>query len=178
MAERQLDANREAGSLPYLALMLAGGVVGGAIVSLLAFLLARYGPAGGDWSFRGNGALAAYSLGPALLAGGWTAAVLHQHGRRWLGLAAGAAAVGVLLALLDAILLPVFGVGADQAVGPFLLLALAAWTVVAPLVAWWLSRRAQPSAASPAVSIAAAALWAVGVVAGLFVTGMAIPAGS
>ena len=178
MAERPLDAKRESGSVPYLALMLAGGMMGGAMVSLLAFLLARYGPAGGDWSFRGNGALAAYSLGPALLAGGWTSAVLHHHGRRWLGLAAGAAAGGVGLALLDAILLPVFGVGADQTVGPVVLLGLAAWAVVGPLVAWWLSRRAQPPALSPAVSIAAAALWAAGVAAGLFVTGMAIPAGS
>jgi hypothetical protein len=38
------------------------GVVAGAAVSVLAFYLARYGPSGEGWSFRGNGALAAFTV--------------------------------------------------------------------------------------------------------------------
>jgi hypothetical protein len=178
MAARHVEARSEPGAVPYLALVLIFGAIGGAAVSLLAFLLARYGPTVGDWSFRGNGALAAYTLAPALLAGGWTAAVLHHRGRRWIGLGVGAAAVGAGLALLDAILGPLFGAGADQTIGPVVLLTLVAWTVVAPLAAWWFSRETKEPAVPVAISIAAAVLWAMGVGGGLLLTGMVIPAGS
>ena len=178
MAVRHVEAGREQGAAPYLALMFAAAVVCGAAISVLAFALARYGPSGGSWSFRGNGALAAYALGPAALAGGWTAAVLHRRVRSWAGLAGAAGAGGAGLALLDALLLPLFGVGADQAAGPVVLLALAAWTVIAPVAAWWLTRRRPGTGDPSAVAIAAAVLWTVGSGAGLFLIGMVIPAGS
>ena len=157
---------------------LAAGAVCGALVSASAFLLARYGPAADGWSFRGNGALAAYALLPALLAGGWTAVVLHHWRRPWLALCVGAALVGIALAVLDAALLPVFGTGADQTVGPVVLLALAAWSVVAPAAAIMLKRGKAAGAASIAASAGAAVAWAAGLAAGLFMFGFAFPAGS
>ena len=39
-------------------------LVAGAVISVLAFVVARYGPAGDGWSFRGNGALAVYTRSP------------------------------------------------------------------------------------------------------------------
>lgn len=153
------------------------GLAFGALTALIAFALARYGPAGGDWSFRGNGALAAYSLIPALLAGGWTAVVLLHRRRGWVGWAVGTAIVGIALAVVDAALLPVFGPGADRTAGPVVLLALVAWTALAPLVAL-LRTKGGPVPPSIASSIGAAALWAAGLLAGLVLTGFVLPAGS
>ncbi len=90
-------------SIRLLAGTLAVGVAAGAAISVLAFALARYGPAGDSWSFRGNGALAAYTVIPALLAAGWTALVLRYRTRSdWLAIGAGAGLVGLLLAGFDA----------------------------------------------------------------------------
>ncbi|HET7465412.1 MAG TPA: hypothetical protein VFL29_01985 [Candidatus Dormibacteraeota bacterium] len=161
-----------------MGLALGAAVVLGGLVSLSAFLVARYGPSGDGWSFRGNGALAAYALLPALLAGGWTAVVLHHRRRPWFGLASAAAAVGIALAILDAALLPGFGTGADQTVGPVILLALAAWCAIAPALAMRLPRGSQAVPASIASSIGTALLWPAGLMGGVFVVGYMFPAGS
>ncbi|HET7465926.1 MAG TPA: hypothetical protein VFL29_04620 [Candidatus Dormibacteraeota bacterium] len=166
------------GSVETMLFTLGAGIAFGALVSVTAFLLARYGPDGDSWSFRGNGALAAYSLIPALLAGGWTALVMHQRGRPWLTPGLAAAAVGIALAVLDAALLPVFGRAGDQIAGPVLLLALAAWSVVAPAGAALLNRASTPGSRPVITSIAAAGLWVVGLAAGVVLIGIAIPAGS
>lgn len=178
MAVRGIDRQRGGWSLEKLGLAIGAGLASGGVVSLAAFVLARYGPAGDSWSFRGNGALAAYSLIPALLAGGWTAVVMDHRGRPWAGMAAAAAGVGLALAVVDAALLPVFGPGTDQTVGPIVLLALAAWTVVSPVAAMLgtRARRLSPAGAGP--SIAAAIAWAAGVAAGVVSMGVAFPAGS
>src|SRR5215831_6977465 len=60
-----------------LAVVVPAGVVVGALLDLLMFLLARYGPHADSWSFRGNGALAVLALVPAALAAGWTMIVAH-----------------------------------------------------------------------------------------------------
>ena len=58
------------------------------------------------WSFRGNGALVVpFGVGPAMLAGGWTALVLHGRiSLRWLwwSIAAGLTGVAVVLASVAA----------------------------------------------------------------------------
>lgn len=178
MSAKSLDRPAPRGSTKSAGIALAAGVGFGGLVSLSAFLLARYGPAGGDWSFRGNGALAAYSLIPALLAGGWTAVVLHHRGQAWIALGSAAAGVGIGLADVDAVLLPVFGSSVDQAVGPIVLLALVAWCVVAPVVAMRFPRGQPQVKTSIGVSISAAVLWAIGLSSGLVVVGFALPAGS
>lgn len=153
-------------------------LVAGAAVSVIAFLLARYGPSGDSWSFRGNGALAAYTLVPALLAGGWTAVVVRHRGRSdWLRIGAGAGVIGLALAVIDAVLLPLGGASADSALGPFLLVALAAWAIVAPALGWVLFRPAG-RAGNAGATAGAVALWLVGLAAGLVAIGYLVPAGS
>jgi hypothetical protein len=86
------------------------------------------GPSGGGWSFKGNGALAVYPALPGVVVGGLTALVLHARGgRRWLAAGVGARLAGLLIALLGAVVLPVFGSGADQVGSPVALLALVLW---------------------------------------------------
>jgi hypothetical protein len=158
----------------------AYGLVAGVAVGVVAFLLARYGPAGDGWSFRGNGALAAFTLVPVLLTGGWTAlALLARSHPDWLGLALGAALVSFLLALADAILLPLFGSDADRVLGPILLLSLLIWSVAAPIVALRIaSPRQADSRPSVRSYLAAAVVLLVAINIGLVVSQMVIPAGS
>lgn len=160
------------------AIAAAEGVAAGTVVAVVAFLLARYGPAGGNWSFRGNGALAAYALIPAFLAGGWTATALRYRQRPPIEGAFGAAMVGVALALLDALLLPVFGASADQSVGPVILVLLVLWTAVAPALALFLRRPPRAATEQTANTVAAALLWAGGLLAGVVGVGFLLPAGS
>ena len=179
MGEAVMAARRGPSLMRSVGLVLAMALAGFAI-GVLAFLVARYGPAGGNWSFRGNGALAVYTLVPAVLAAGWTAvAAQYRRGARWIAWTVAAGVVGLALALLDALLLPVFGPGADQAVGRFLLIALPAWALAAPLLA--VALPVQPSAgARGAAGVAVAE--ALGVVialgAGIAVATLALPPGS
>jgi hypothetical protein len=156
----------------------AVGVIGGALVALFAFLLARYGPVGDGWSFRGNGAFAAYSLVPAIVAGGLTALVLRHRGRPWLGIGLGALLVGLAAAAADALLLPALGRRADEAAGPVLLVTLAAWPVIAPILARRARRATGHAMESPGVSVAAGAMGVTGLAAGLVLFGFLFPAGS
>ena len=160
-----------------LVTVAVAGLLAGAAISLVAFLLARYGPAGDGWSFKGNGALAAYTLIPVVLAAGWTALVLHARAiPGWLGLGAAVGAVGLVLALLDALLIPLFGTGADQTLGPVLLVALVAWMVVAPAVATRVPSGGRATDVS--MHLGAGVAWLVAVIVGLGVVGRVIPAGS
>ena len=121
----------------------------GAAIGVLTFLVARYGPSGGDelaWSLRGNGALIVpFGLGPAVLAGGWTALLLHgRAGVRWLawGLAVFALdAVVVLLSVLAFVL-------GNAGLASLLLLVVIVSPLVAPigLVAYY--RRPQRNSVS------------------------------
>ena len=85
--------------------------------------------------------------------------------------------MALFLALADALLIPLFGTGADATLGAVLLIALVAWVVVAPALATRI-----PAAGSAFLSvgsnIAAGAVWLVAVLVGLVAVGYAIPAGS
>ena len=156
------------------------GVAGGALVGLFAFLLARYGPSGDTWSFRGNGALAAYTVAPALLAGGWTALVARLKGRRdWTQLGLGATLIGLALAVVDAVLLSVGGSSVVlSAIGAVLLLAVLAWSLLAPALTWALARPGTAPRLGGGYFAAALGLWIGGLIAGLLVLGLVLPAGS
>jgi len=160
------------------AIAVAEGAAAGIVVGVVAFLLARYGPTGGDWSFRGNGALAAYALIPAFLAGGWTATALRYRERPPVAGAFGAATVGVALAVLDASLLPVFGPSADRSVGPVVLALLVLWAAIAPALALFLRRRPPATTKKTANAAATALFWAAGLVAGVVAVGFLLPPGS
>lgn len=162
-----------------LGLTMSAGLVAGAAISVLAYYVARYGPSGDSWSFRGNGALAVYALIPAVLAAGWTALVLNARSdRRWLGFGLAAGLLGALLAAIDAALLPTFGPRGDMVAGPILLFGLLAWMVLAPVLA--LVRRGgtdRPSA-SVARYLGGGAVWFAATIIGLFAAGAIAPAGS
>ena len=99
------------------------GLIGGAAISLITFYLARYGPSAGNWTFRGNGALAAYSAIPVLLTAGWCALIQRARGiRAWLAIGIAAGSIGLIVAAADAAPLPVFGAGADVRFGGLLLI--------------------------------------------------------
>lgn len=127
------------------------GALAGVLLDVATFLVARYGPEADGWSFRGNGALAVpFGLGPAILAGAWTALVFRYRGfARWLvlGLAAGLVGTGFLLiSVLVLVLFNSDGMGVSNAMTVFIL----GWMVVAPLLALFVRaasghvRRGQP----------------------------------
>ena len=156
---------------------IAGLIAGGAI-SLLAFWLARYGPSGGSWSFKGNGAITAYSAFAPVMVAGWTALVLHARRHpRWLGLGIAAGVVGLAVALLAAAMLPLFGRGADQVVTPILYIVLVLWVLAAPA---WAARRHEKAVSIVGYGrhVAAGAAWLVAAAFGLVIIGIILPAGS
>jgi hypothetical protein len=160
---------------PLLATAVVLGLVCGAAISLAAFYVARYGPSAGSWSFKGNGAIAVYAAFPAVMAGGWTAIALHARGRRWLLGGIGAGAVGLLIALLGAGILPVLGVDADRLGSPIAFIALLAWMAAAPIAA---SRSRAGTVSSPLPHFVAGVSWFLAAAAGLVGVGVLIPAGS
>lgn len=162
----------------FVATLVAGVALGGG-VSVLAFFVARDGPSGDGWSFKGNGALAVYTVLPAVIAAGWTALAVVSRGRReWLSRGTAAGLVGVLIAAVGAALLPLFGPGADRIGSPIALAALVVWMVVAPILASRLPVREAEVPRRGAVYIAAGVVWFLGAAAGLIGAGAIIPAGS
>jgi len=151
------------------------GLVCGAAISLAAFYVARYGPSAGNWSFRGNGAIAVYAAFPAVMAGGWTAIALHARGHAWLVRGIGAGVVGLLIALLGAGVLPVLGVAADRLGSPIAFIALLAWMAASPIAALRL-RGGTPTSAP--LNVVAALLWFLATAAGLVGVAVVLPAGS
>jgi hypothetical protein len=165
--------------LRLIAVAVVGGLVVGALISVAAFYLARYGPSGDSWSFRGNGALVAYGLLPAVLTAGWTAMVLHRRSSpAWLGVALGAGLISLLLLAIDAALLPLFGIGADRVIGRILIYALLAWAVLAPILASRIGIGRHEISQPANAYLAAGVLWPITLLIGLLGVGMMIPAGS
>jgi len=151
------------------------GLVCGAAISVAAFYVARYGPSAGNWSFKGNGAIAVYAAFPAVMAGGWTSIALHARGREWLWRGIGAGVVGLLIALLGAGILPVLGVDADRLGSPIAFIALLAWMAAAPIAA---SKGRGGTVASAAPHLVAGLCWFLATAAGLVAVGIIRPAGS
>ena len=162
-------------------LALVVGLVAGVLIEVLTFLVARYGPSASDgapWSFRGNGALVIpFGLGPAVLAGAWTAIVLHFRGStRWLQLGIAAGVIGALLVLASAavITLPGAAAGVSQA----LFLVLIIWTVAAPVAAAFVPTSGRRNSRGPWSHLVAAAGLTVSLVAGFGLASNVLPPGS
>lgn len=156
------------------------GLVAGAVLDVVAFLIARYGPQADGWSFRGNGALAIpFGLGPAVLAGFWAALVFRYRGfASWplLGLAAGL--VGTAFLLISVLVLVMFNSAAMDASSAMTFFILG-WLVVAPVLAALIpaQTRSQRSGQLPAHLGAGAVLTVVFFVA-FFVAGLVLAPGS
>ncbi len=157
------------------------GALAGILLDVATFMVARYGPAADGWSFRGNGALVVpFAVGPAILAGAWTALAFRNRGfARWLvfGLAAGV--VGVGFVLLSALVLILFGSATAAAWSNALSLLTLGWMVVAP----WLARFVRVPAdqvrrGQLGGHVMAGVLFAISLVAVFSVSGLVLSPGS
>jgi hypothetical protein len=126
------------------------------------------------WSFRGNGALVVpFGVGPAVLAGGWTALVLHgRTGVRWLwwSVATGLVGVAVVLASVAATVLGRLDV-ADRLTYPIL-----AWAAIAPILAFAMRRGVHQ--AGPVRHVVAAVVFVFAFVGGFLLAVQFLPPGS
>lgn len=165
---------------------LVGGVIAalavGVGLEVLTWLVARYGPEGGAWSLRGNGALIVpFGLGPALLAGAWTGLVLHARGvERWLALSVGAVLVGVGLIALGMLVLAGAGTTfGGQVAASWLFLSVLGWMLVAPILAALLPVGPHPGVAtSPVLHVVTGVLATLCFVASFVAVGWLLPPGS
>ena len=148
----------------------------------MTWIVARYGPQGGadaPWSFRGNGALIVpFGLGPAMVAGVWTALVLHYrsvaHWRLW-SIASGL--VGTGFAAGSVLLLIVFGSDAQRP-SDWLSVASVGWMVVAPVIAIVVPPVQHRDGRRVSLHVAAGLAFTLSVVLGFVLTGLAVPPGS
>jgi len=87
------------------------GVIAGALLWILTTVLSRSHISGNGWALSGNGALIIpFGLGPAVVAGGWTAIILRMRGHRhWLQLGIASGLVGLALTAGSLFSLIVFG---------------------------------------------------------------------
>lgn len=161
-----------------LGIAIAGGLVGGILLDLLTWWVARYGASGDSWSLRGNGALiVSFGLGPAVLVGGWTALVLHSRSNtHWRALGSAAGLVGVLIVVISVALLMVFGSAGQQASNSLTMVILA-WTVIAPVLAGLL-RGPTTGWKRPLLHLAAGVLFTVSLAAGFLGAELIVSPGS
>src|SRR2546429_2524963 len=108
MAGPVSDSKRDPG---FTALITLLGVIAGVLLWVLTIGLSRSNLSGNGWSLSGNSALIIpFGLGPAVVAGGWTAIILRMRGHpRWLQLGIGSGLVGLALTAGSLLSLIVFG---------------------------------------------------------------------
>lgn len=106
----------------------------------MSVALSRAHIAGNGWSLSGNGVLIIpFGVGPAIVAGGWSAIILRSRAhRRWLQLGLGSALVGFALVAGSLLSVVAFGpgnrdLGATAAL--FLGILLYGWLVGGPVIA-------------------------------------------
>ena len=167
--------------LKLLSMVLGSGLFAGIALDIVTFLVARYGPQGDSWSFRGNGALIVpVGLGPAVLAGVWTALVLHYRSSpRWLMVSVGAGLVGALF-VVASIAVILFGTAGLRLSNSFIISNLA-WMVVAPVLAAVLpvaGRSHERTLRILVVHVAPAVLFPVALAGGLLAASRVLPPGA
>ena len=112
----------------------------GIALDALTWFLARAGPeasGGAPWSLRGNGAIIVpLGIGPALLAGAWTALALRARAvRRWALLGVAAGFIGIALVLAGMLALVGWGnTVTGQVAANWLFLSVFGWMLIAPLL--------------------------------------------
>ncbi len=162
-----------------LGVALGAGLLAGVALDLLTDVVARYGPQGDSWSFRGNGALVVpFGLGPAVVAGAWTALVLHYRGSaRWRTLGIGAGLVGAAFVVAGVVAIILFG-SAGQRASDRLSLLPPAWMVAAPVLASVLRVPGRPAARLPLPHAATGVVFPVALVAGFYAATLVVSPGS
>jgi hypothetical protein len=163
----------------FLAVVGVIALAAGLLIWLLTIAASRSRLSGPNWSLSGNGALIVpFGIGPALIAGGWTAIILRLRGHpQWMRLGVAAAGLGILFVLLSLLSLIVFGGSGAIGVGGSLLFEIAGflWLLASPLIAL-LMRVSGGSARRPIRwSVAAAVLLPIALLAGCQAGASAIP---
>ena len=162
-----------------LGVALGGGLLAGVALDVLTAVVARSGPQGDGWSFRGNGALVVpFGLGPAVVAGAWSALVLRARGAaRWRALGLGGGLVGAAFVVAGVAALLLFG-PAGQRASDWLSLLPLAWMGIAPVLAGVLRVAGRPTARSPLAHVAAGVAFPIALVAGFYVAMLVVAPGS
>jgi len=162
------DPKRDASFTGLIAIL---GVVAGVLLWILTIVLSRSNISGNGWALSGNGALIIpFGIGPAVVAGGWTAVILRMRGhRRWLQLGVASALVGLALTAGSLLSLIVFGpAGRDAGATASLFFGflLYGWLLATVIVAAMI-RAPDPARAGPPIwSIAAILLLPITLVGG------------
>ncbi len=131
------DPKRDASFTGLIAIL---GVVAGVLLWILTIVLSRSNISGNGWALSGNGALIIpFGIGPAVVAGGWTAVILRMRGhRRWLrlGIASGLVALALTAgSLLSLIVFGPAGRDAGATASLFFGFLLYAWLLASVIVA-------------------------------------------
>jgi len=155
----------------FTGLIVVLGTVAGALLWILTIVLGRSNISGNGWALSGNGALIIpFGIGPAVVAGGWTAIVLRMRGhRRWLQLGIASGLVGLALTAGSLLSLIVFGPsGRDAGATASLIFGflLYGWLLASVIVAAMI-RAPDPARKGPPVwSIAAIVLLPITLIGG------------
>ena len=178
----QWQSSRLIKGIRLLSRALGSGLLAGIALDLVTYLVAWYGPQGDSWSFRGNGALIVpVGLGPAVLAGAWTALVLHYRASpRWLLGSVGAGLVGATFVVASIVVIILFG-SAGLRLSDSMTVIIMAWMVVAPVLAAVLPVTGRPHERTLwilVVHVIAAVLFPVALAVGLLAAGRVLPPGS
>ena len=166
---------------PFLGATFGFGLLAGLVLDVLTFLVARFGPQGSDgapWSFRGNGALIVpFGLGPALIAATWSALLLNARGAaRWRAWSLMVGTVGILIVLMSAMVLVLFG-SAGQTASNWLSILPLPWMLLAPTLAIVLPVQRTSGRHKSFACLLAALLFLASLVAGFFGVGLVISPG-
>jgi hypothetical protein len=162
------DANND----PWFTTLIAvGAALAGIVLWVLTTVVSHSHLSGSGWSLSGNGILIIpFGLGPALVAGGWTAIILRMRGHpRWLSLGILGGAVGVAFVGASLLSLIVFGpahreIGSTAAL--FFGFLLYGWILAAAVIAGLIPAPDPDRSGPPLWSIAAIVLLPVTLVAG------------
>jgi hypothetical protein len=147
------------------------GLIAGAALWVLTTGLSHAGISGNGWSLSGNGVLIIpFGLGPAIVAGGWSAIILRMRGHpRWLQLGIASGLIGLALVAGSLVSLIVFGPSARDAgatASLFFGFLLYGWLLAAAIIAAMVPAPDPARQSPPIWSIAAILLLPVTLIAG------------
>jgi hypothetical protein len=168
MAGSMGDEKRDPGFTGLIALV---GIIAGVVLWILTTVVSRSNISGNGWALSGNGALIIpFGLGPAVVAGGWTAVILRMRGHaRWLQLGIASGLVGLALTAGSLLSLVVFGPAARDAgatASLFFGFLLYGWLLATAIVAATIRAPDPARKGPPFWSIAAIVLLPVTLIAG------------
>ena len=155
-------------------------MIAGLLIGIITILLSRSQISGNGWSLSGNAALVVpFGIGPAVVAGGWSAIVLRMRDHpRWILLGLISGRFGLVLVSASFLALIVFGpsardVGATGAL--FFGFLLYGWLLGGPIVAALIDAPDPERRSPPIGSIVAILVMPVSLIAGCAATTSAAP---